>query len=156
MKITFSKVIYNVIVNIPVCFCLAIAGALMGGSTINWANLGINFSISFVLAMLIGLFVPLTAIGRWFTALFRVPNETYTHNLRYRLLATFISSCIFYFIISPILTVANFYLVPNQNFGACVINWLVDIPFLLLVGFLSTLASDLVGYKAAHKIDQTF
>jgi len=156
MKITTSKLVYNILVNIPVCFALGLAGALIASPTINWANLGINFAVSFTIAMLIGLFVPLTAIGRWFTGLFHIKNDTYTGNLPYRLLATFISSCIFYFIISPVSMLVNFYLVPGQTFQTCMLEWLINIPFMFLVGYLSTLISDLFGYKAAHKIDETF
>jgi len=156
MKITLSKLIYNLIVNLLVCLALSFAGAWLSSSQINWGNLAINFSISFVIAMLIGLFVPLTAIGKWFTGLFRLPNETYTGNPPYRLLATFISSCIFYFTISPVLALTNFFLLPNQDLQACLIQWLINIPFLLLVGFGSTLLSDLFGYRAAHRIDKTF
>jgi drug/metabolite transporter (DMT)-like permease len=156
MKITVSKLIYNILINIPVCFALSLAGALIVSSTIDWANFAINFSISFVMAMLIGLFVPLTAIGRWFTALFHVKNDTYTHNLPYRILATFISSCIFYFAISPVLTLTNYFLIPGQDFQTCLLHWLINLPFMFLVGFLSTLISDVGAYKAAHRIDATF
>jgi hypothetical protein len=156
MKITPSKLLYNLIVNALVCLALAFAGARLSSPAFDWVNLAINFSISFVIAMLIGLFVPLTAIGKWFTGLFRVPNKTYTGNPLYRLLATFISSCIFYFTISPVLALTNFFLLPNQDPNVCLINWLINIPLMLLVGFCSTLLSDLFGYRAAHSIDKTF
>lgn len=155
MKITVSKVIYNLLVNIPVCLALALAGAFLGGS-FSWINLLINFAISFVLAMCIGLFIPLTAIGRWFTGLFHVRNDTYTHNLPYRLLATLISSLIFYFIISPVLMVANYFLNGGISFNEAFLNYLIDIPFMLLVGYCSTLISDLFGYKVAHRVDDSF
>jgi hypothetical protein len=155
MKITRSLFIYNLLVNVPVCLALALAGALLGGA-INWNNFAINFAISFVLAMLIGLFVPLARIGRWFTALFKVDNTTYTGNIRYRLLATLISSLIFYLIISPVLSVTNYFLVPGESPLTIFEHWLINFPFLFLVGFLSTLISDVGAYKAAHKIDETF
>lgn len=155
MKITVSKVIYNLLVNIPVCLALALAGAFLGGS-FSWVSLLINFAISFVLAMCIGLFIPLTAIGRWFTGLFHVRNDTYTHNLPYRLLATLISSLIFYFIISPVLMVANYFLNGGISFNEAFLNYLIDIPFMILVGYTSTLISDLFGYKVAHRVDGNF
>jgi hypothetical protein len=156
MHISKSKLLYNILINIPVCFALSLAGALLSSLSIDWANLAINFAISFAMAMLIGLFVPLTAIGRSFTALFHVKNDTYTHNLPYRILATFISSCIFYFTISPVLTVANYFLIPGQDFQICLYHWLVNLPFMFLVGFLSTLISDVGAYRAAHRLDESF
>ena len=156
MKITLSKLLYNLIVNLLVCLALSFAGAVVSSTHVDWANLAINFSISFVIAMLIGLFVPLTAIGKWFTGLFHLPNNTYTGNLPYRFLATFASSFIFYFTISPVLALTNFFLLPNQDPQVCLIKWLINIPFMLFVGFSSTLLSDLFGYKAAHHIDKTF
>ena len=156
MKITLSKLLYNLIVNFLVCLTLSLAGVWLSSSGLIWSHLAINFAISFVLAMIIGLFVPLTAIGKWFTGLFRLPHESYTGNLPYRLLATFISSCIFYFTISPVLALTNYFLVPNQDPTVCLVNWLLNIPFMLLVGFCSTLLSDFLGYRAAHRIDKAF
>jgi hypothetical protein len=156
MKITKSSLVYNIIINIPVCFALSIFGALVNSFDINWPNFAINYAVSFVLAMAIGLFIPLMAIGRWFTGLFGVPNETYTHNLRYRLLASLISSLIFYLIISPTLTVMNYFLLGGQSVEETLLHWLVNFPFLFLIGYTSTLVSDIPAYKAAHKIDKNF
>jgi hypothetical protein len=74
----------------------------------------------------------------------------------YRLLATLISSLIFYLIISPVLSVTNYFLVPGESPLTIFEHWLINFPFLFLVGFLSTLISDVGAYKAAHKIDETF
>jgi hypothetical protein len=156
MKITKSALYYNLLVNIPVCFALSLGGALVNSWDVDWANFGINYAVSFVLAMAIGLFVPLTAIGRWFTGLFHVDNTTYTHNLRYRLLATLISSLIFYMIISPVLTVMNYYLLGAKDPLNTFYHWLVNFPFLFLVGYTSTLISDLTAYKVAHNVDPNF
>jgi hypothetical protein len=156
MKITKSSVLYNVIINLPVCFALSLFGALVNSLTIDWANFAINYAVSFVLAMAIGLFIPLTAIGRWFTGLFGIDNRTYTHNIRYRLLASLISSLIFYLIISPTLTVMNYFLLGGTSVQETVYHWLVNFPFLFLVGYTSTLISDLPAYRAAHKVDPNF
>lgn len=156
MAITRSSLVYNIIVNIPVCFSLCLASSLLNGLPIDWANFALNFSVSFVLAMLIGLFIPLGRIGRWFTALFHVDTTTYKGNLPYRLLATFISSCIFYAIISPTLTVMNYFLKGGESVQEVCYHWLLNLPFLFLVGFLSTLISDLPAYRRAHQIDPKF
>jgi hypothetical protein len=156
MAITKSSLYYNLLVNVPVCFALSLGGALVNSLTIDWANFAINYAVSFVLAMLIGLFVPLTAIGRWFTGLFHVENKTYANNLRYRLLATLISSLIFYLIISPSLTVMNYFLIGAGDPLNTLYHWLLNFPFLFLVGYTSTLISDLPAYKVAHNVDPNF
>jgi hypothetical protein len=156
MKITLSKLVYNLLINIPICFALCFTAVLISGKGINWPNFWINISVSYVLAMLIGLFVPLMLIGKRFTALFKVDTTTYTHNIRYRLLATFIGSVIFFSIISPSLTILNYFILKNQTIEECLLSWLANIPLMFLVAFLSTLVSDLPAYKIAHKIDDKF
>lgn len=156
MKNWKSSILYNLLVNIPVCFSLCVASTLLGKSPVNWPNFFLNFGVSFLIAMAIGLFVPLTAIGRWFTALFKIDTTTYKGNLPYRLLATLISSCIFYFSISPTLTVMNFLLSGNSDWGTSFVHWLLNVPFLFLVGYLSTLVSDIPAYQSAHRLDPDF
>lgn len=150
-----SKLVYNIICNIPVSFFLCLAAGLSHGE-IDWVNFGINFAVSFTLAMLIGMFVPLTKIGRWFTALFHVRNDTYTGNVKYRVLATLITTLIFFIIINPTLTILNFFLLKSASVYECFIDWLINIPLMIIVGFTSSFISDFVAYKAAHKIDERF
>lgn len=156
MRALLSKIIYNVITNVFVCFFLCLAAALLASPTIDWVNFGINYIVSFILAMAIGLFIPLTRIGRWFTALFKVDNKTYKGNIKYRLLATLISSFIFFIIINPSLTVLNYFILQDMTVYECFMNWLINIPCMFLVGFLSSLISDFGAYKVAHKIDSNF
>jgi hypothetical protein len=116
-----------------------------------------NFLVGFTIAMLVGMFVPLTNIGRWFTALFHVRNDTYTGNMPYRLLATLIITLIYYVAITPALTLFNYfvlkiYTTPTQAFASMVIS----IPIMLLVGFVSSLINDIGAYKVAHMIDSDF
>ena len=87
-QIRWALVVYNIICNIPVCFFLCLTSAIIAASNfdswvltinlagINWGNMAINFAVAFTLAMMIGLFIPLTRIGRWFAALFHVQNDT--------------------------------------------------------------------------------
>lgn len=173
MKLKWSVVIYAAICNIQVCLFLCLASSVIAvtdfeSSTmtvsfgdINWLSFGINYAVAFILAMCVGVFVPLTAIGRWFTALFHVKNDTYTGNVPYRLLATLITSVIFYVTITPTLTLMN-YLMNKFWFGvetsptSVLISMLIAAPIMLLVGFTSSLISDIFAYKVAHKVDDTF
>ena len=107
--------------------------------------------------MCVGMFVPLTRIGRWFAGLFHVRNDTYTGNMPYRLLATLIITLIYYVAITPALTLFNFfvlhiYTTASQAFA----SMLVNIPIMLLVGFVSSLLNDIGAYKVAHLIDSDF
>ena len=173
MKLKWSVVIYSAICNMQVCLFLCLASSVIAVTdfeshtmtvsfgNINWLSFGINYAVAFVLAMCVGIFVPLTAIGRWFTALFHVKNDTYTGNVPYRLLATLITSVIFYVTITPTLTLLNYLLnrflfnietSPTQVF----VSMIVAAPVMLLVGFTSSLISDVFAYRVAHKVDDTF
>lgn len=169
MKIRLATFVYNVICNIPVCFFLCLAAAITGASKfesgaliinfadIEWINILYNFLVGFTIAMIIGNFVPLTRIGRWFTALFGVKNDTYTGNMPYRLLSTLIITVIFYVAITPTLTLFNYFILkiyttPEQAW----ISLLINIPIMLLVGFVSSLLNDIAAYKVAHMIDSDF
>lgn len=174
MKFRLSLFVYSLICDIPVSFFLCLASAISAQTdfdsgvmtisfvTIDWLNMVTNFVIALTLSLLISNFIPLTAIGRWFTGLFGVPNDTYTHNMKYRLLATLIISFIFFIIISPILTIVNSFIFPAIQ-GKEPLTWkqglfifLINAPLMLLVGFISSLLNDIVAFKAAHAIDDTF
>lgn len=174
MRFRLSLFVYSLICDIPVSFFLCLASAISAQSdfdsgvltisfvTIDWVNMAINFVIALTLSLLISNFIPLTAIGRWFTGLFHVPNDTYTNNIKYRLLATLIVSLIFFIIISPTLTIINSFVIPAIQ-GTEPLTWkqalfifLVNAPIMIVVGFVSSLLNDIVAFKAAHAIDNTF
>ena len=173
-RFRLATFIYSVVCGIPVSFFLCLSSAIVAQSdldggiltinfnTIDWANFATNFVIALALSILISNFIPLTAIGRWFTGLFHVPNETYTNNIKYRLLATLSSTIIFYLIISPTLTLVNCVIYPlmkNEPVMSgkqILLSMLINMPILLLVGFVASLINDLAAYKAAHHIDHTF
>ena len=169
MKIKTATFVYCLLCNIPVCFFLCLAASIIGASdfeagtliinfnNIVWLNMLYNFLVGFTIAMVVGMCVPLTKIGRWFTALFHVKNDTYTGNMPYRLLATLIITCIYYIAITPTLTLFNYfvlhiYTTPTQAF----VSMLINIPIMLLVGFVSSLINDVMAYKVAHMIDADF
>lgn len=169
MKIKIATFVYCLICNIPVCFFLCLAAAIIGASKfqdgaliitfaeISWLNLLFNFLIGFTIAMFVGMFVPLTRIGRWFAALFHVRNDTYTGNMPYRLLATLIITLIYYIAITPILTLFNYFVLGLYTTATqALVSMLINIPIMLLVGFVSSLINDIGAYKVAHLIDSDF
>lgn len=173
-RFRLATFVYSLICGVPVSFFLCITSAIVAQSnleagvltvnftTIDWANFATNFVIAFFLSIMISNFIPLTAIGRWFTGLFHVPNETYTGNVKYRLLATLSSTIIFYLIISPTLTLVNCVIYPlikhepMLSGGQILLSMLINMPILLLVGFVASLINDLMAYRAAHHIDHSF
>ena len=173
-RFRLATFIYSVVCGIPVSFFLCLSSAIVAQSdldggiltinftTIDWANFATNFVIALALSIMISNFIPLTAIGRWFTSLFHVPNDTYTGNVKYRLLATLSSTIIFYLIISPTLTLVNCVIYPLIKHEAIMsgkqilLSMLINMPILLLVGFVASLINDLAAYKAAHYIDHSF
>lgn len=169
MKIKVATFVYCLLCNIPVCFFLCLAAAITGATDIEngiltidfnqfqWINILYNFLVGFTIATLVGNFVPLTAIGRWFTGLFHVKNDTYTGNMKYRLLATLIITVIYYLAITPALTLFNFFVLKIYSTPAqAAMSMLINIPIMLLVGFVSSLLNDIGAYKVAHMIDENF
>ena len=169
MKIKLATFVYCLICNIPVCFFLCLAAAIVGASDfdkgtliitftdMNWLNILYNFLVGFTIAMLVGMFVPLTRIGRWFAHLLHVRNDTYTGNMPYRLLATLIITLIYYVAITPALTLFNYFILHVYTTGTqALVSMLINIPIMLLVGFVSSLINDVGAYKVAHMIDSDF
>ncbi len=168
MKIKWSLILYCAICNLPVCFFLCLTSAGAGVTSvenwkitidlmnINWMNTLINFLVSYPLAMMIGCFIPLTKIGRWFTGLFGVKNDTYTGNMPYRLLATLSTSIIYWVILSPSLVILNSFILKVTTFTNGLKSMLITAPIMLLVAYVSSLINDVFAYKAAHSIDKTF
>jgi len=156
MKITKSALIYNIMANIPICFFLSLVANLAATSTIDWINIAINFTLGFPVAMIVGLFVPLVRLGKWFTSLFKVKNDTYTNNLPYRLLATFISALIFFVALNPFLAFINTVIINHGSFGVFLLNWLRNIPLMSATGFVLSLVFDIPAYQVAHRIDPHF
>ena len=154
-RFRLATFVYSLICGIPVSFFLCLSSAIVSQSdfdhgiltinftTIDWLNFATNFVIALTLSILISNFIPLTAIGRWFTGLFHIPNETYTGNIKYRLLATLSSTIIFYLIISPTLTVVNCVIYPlilNEpvmSGKAILVSMLINMPILLLARFVA-------------------
>ena len=159
MNFSKSNVIYNLLLNLPVCVMLTLTAQFMnnGGFVVYASDFFINFAISFPIAMLIGLILPLLWLGRWFTALFGVRNDTYTHNMLYRCLATFFSSLLYSLILSPISYLINRLIFdPNYPIGQYALDCLRTIPVMVAVGFVSSLFFDIPAYRVAHKIDPNF
>lgn len=170
-KTRLAILIYSLICDIPVSFFLCLTATLIantkifGGdlfiyfSQINWKDFGINYSVSITLALSISNFIPLTTIGRWFTALFKVDNKTYTGNMPYRLLATLVISLIFYAVITPSLSVFNCFIYPvlkGENaltFKEFLINFSINTPFMLLMGYITSLIFDIPAYRIARKVE---
>jgi len=160
-----ASIVYCALCNIPVCFFLCLTSAISAATNIekhvmtinfnnlSWLNIATNFVVAFVIAMCLGLFVPFTKIGRWFTALFGVKNDTYTGNVPYRLLATLITTIIYYLVVTPSLTVLNYFILRSQTAGQALLNMLINLPLMLLVGFVSSLLSDVFAYRVAHHIN---
>ena len=157
----FSKpnLVYNLLLNLPVTVMLTLTAQFLnnGGFKVYAADFFLNFAISFPIAMFIGLVIPLMWLGRWFTALFGVRNDTYTHNIMYRLLATFFSSLIYSCLLSPMSYLINRLIYdPSYPIGQYVLDCLKTIPVMVGVGFVSSLLFDIPAYRVAHHIDKNF
>lgn len=159
MNFSKSNLLYNALLNLPVCIMLTLTAQFMtnGGFRVAVPDVFINFAISYPIAILIGLIMPFLWLGRWFTALFGVRNDTYTHNMLYRCLATFFTSFLYSLILSPISYLINRLIYdPMYPIGQFTIDCLKTIPVMIAVGFVTSLLFDVPAYKAAHAIDPNF
>lgn len=159
MNFSKSNILYNVLLNFPVCIMLTLTAQFManGGFRVLVPDVFISFAISYPIAILIGLIMPFLWLGRWFTALFGVRNDTYTHNIMYRCLATFFVSLLYSLILSPLSYLINRLIYdPSYPIGQYVIDCWRTIPVMVGVGFLTSLVFDIPAYKAAHAIDPNF
>ena len=159
MRITKANLVYNLLLNFAVTSMLTVTAQFLtnGDFRVTVPDVFINFAISYPIALCSGLFIPLMQIGRWFTALFGVRNDTYTHNIMYRCLATFIASLIYSLILSPLSYLINRLIYdPSYPIGQYVIDCLRTIPVMVAVGFISSLIFDIPAYQAAHRIDPNF
>ena len=169
MRNKLALFVYCLICNIPVCLALCVAAAFLGVRTIdngvviinlnqiNWGNVFLNFAVGMAIATIVGNFVHLGNIGRWFTALFKVPNVTYEGNMKYRLLATLIITLIYFIFISPSLTLFNYFVLKIFDSPQdAILSFFINMPTMLIVGFVTSLIFDLPAYQVAHKIDNNF
>ncbi len=163
-KFSWGAFIYTIICNIPVVFFLCITSTIValtefeGGNMIikfsewGWIGFAVNYALSFVLAMVVGNFVPLVKIGRWFTGLFNIDHTTYTGNVPYRLLSTLIITLVYYIVITPSCTILNI-LVFSVPVDRALLAMGISAPIMILVGFTSSLISDIFAFKVGHAID---
>lgn len=159
MRFKVSNLVYNLLLNFAVCTMLTLTAQFLNnnGFIVTVPDVFVNFAISYPIAIAIGMLVPLVRIGKWFTALFGVRNDTYTHNLAYRLLATFIASLIYSLILSPLSYLINRLIYdPSYPIGQYVIDCLKTIPVMVGVGFVSSIFFDIPAYRLAHHIDPEF
>jgi hypothetical protein len=168
MKVRWSQIVYGLIVNLAVCFFLCLTSSLAAATDfengiiqidlkeINWINLLINFLVGYAIDNLVGIIIPFVSIGKWFTGLFHIKNDTYTNNMPYRLLAILSSTIIYWAILSPSLMILNVYILNMMSIKEGLFSLLLNAPIMLLVGYITTLLNDIAGYKVAHKIDKDF
>ena len=159
MKISKKAIlVYAFLCNIPVSFFLCLAANLMAHEgQVDWLDFAFNYSISLPIAVLISIFIPLVTIGRKVTKTLGVDNETFTHNISYRLIATFVYTCIFFIILNPTLTLINSMMYHSwKPLAEFLFIWMRGIPLMLIVGFVSSLIFDIPAYKVVHKIDPNF
>jgi len=166
-----KKVAYNVyllILNIPISFFLSLVAAIRGATIIengvlmtyfnqlDWLNILYNFLIGLVIGMLVGNFVPLTQIGRWFAKICHVRNDTFKGNIKFRLVSELIISAIYFIAISPALTLFNWAVGVYKNGAEAGIGFLLNMPFMFITGYFVALVIDYFAYKVAKKIDKEF
>lgn len=155
MKNKIANVVYIFLSNSIIAFLLNFSTQFLYSQFVDWNNLLLNFLVAFTIGVIVGFILPLVKIGKWFTKLFNIENETYTNNLYYRLLATFIINLVFFIFINPTITIVNFF-VYNQDSSIAFLNWLWTAPYVFIIGYFSSLIGDFIAYRCAHKIDTNF
>ena len=166
MRVT--TILYVFLCNLPVTFALCLTSSIYGVSgwaegvlsfnlgAISWPIFFLNWGVAMCLAMIVGCFVPLVMIGRWFTRLFKVDDTTYKGNMPYRLLASLVITVIYFLAITPTLTVFNWVVFQATSFPIALLNMLKQSPFILIVGYTVSLITDVWVYQIAHRVNEDF
>lgn len=166
-KAKLAKFIYVILCNLPVSSALCLTGSILGVSSIvngaliidfsniNWLYFLYNFLTAYTIANLVGMFIPLAKIGKWFASLFKVDTTSYTGHMPYRLLSIFMITVIFWCFISPSLTILNI-LLNVTDVGNGFLAMLYNIPIYWFVGWLTSLAGDAFATFIARKIYPEF
>ena len=155
-KIFLAKLTYALICNLFMSFLINMTGSLLVNVNVDWKIFGINFAISYVIGIFISMFIPLVTIGKWFTARFNVDNETYTSNIKYRLLASLIISLIYFVVLNPTITTLDYFLCNIQDGYAYFLDWCWQAPIILVTSYCYSIGSDYVAYHLAHLVDNRF
>ena len=156
MHISKAQFVYFMTCNFPVTFFICLTYSLWASFDIDWLNFLYNFLIGYTISNFVSAFVPLVKIGKWFTKKFNVPNETYSGNIKYRLLAVFIITMIFFIFVNPVLTTFNYFYYQKTDPLGAFLDWLISFPLVLVVSYLVSLVSDFFAYRLAKKIDKNF
>lgn len=156
MHISKAQFVYFMTCNFPVTFFICLTYSLWASFDIDWLNFLYNFLIGYTISNFVSAFVPLVKIGKWFTKKFNVPNETYSGNIKYRLLAVFIITMIFFIFVNPVLTTFNYFYYQKTDPLGAFLDWLISLPLVLVVSYLFSLVSDFFAYRLAKKIDENF
>ena len=163
-----STIFYAFVCNLPVTLSLCLTSSIYSVSSIesgkliidfaniNWPILFINWGVAMILAMIVGCFVPLVLIARWFTSLFHVDNTTYKGNMPFRLLGCLVITIVYFLAITPSLTVFNWLVFRATSFLEALLNMLKSAPFILVVGYFMSLITDIWVYQLAHAMDSEF
>ena len=156
MHISKAQFVYFMTCNFPVTFFICLTYSLWDSFDIDWLNFLYNFLIGYTISNFVSAFVPLVKIGKWFTKKFNVPNETYSGNIKYRLLAVFIITMIFFIFVNPVLTTFNYFYYQKTDSLGAFLDWLISLALVLVVSYLVSLVSDFFAYRLAKKIDKNF
>lgn len=163
-----TTALYVFLCNLPVTFALCLTSSIYGVAgwadgiltfnlgAISWPIFFLNWGVAMCLAMIVGYFVPLVMIGRWFTRLFKVDDTTYKGNMPYRLLASLVITVIYFLAITPSLTVFNWLVFRFTDFPTALLNMLKQSPFILIVGYIVSLITDVWVYQIAHRMNDDF
>ncbi len=154
-----ASLVYNLLMNLGVCFFLCLASNVAATHwNVDWEIVLFNLAISYPVAVIVGMSIPLVKLGRIVTNWFGVNNVTFEHNMLYRIIATFFYSCIYFSILNPFLTTVAILMghASFPNFYAFFISWLRGIPLMLIVGFTASMVFDRPCFLLARRIYPDF
>lgn len=142
------KIVYNLIMNLGVSFALSMAAQLLSVGKVIPSLFFVNLLLAYVIALVIGIFIPVGRIGFGFAKLFKEKPGT----LKFALLFNVPVSLIFTVILSLCMTYFNVIILQKLPMVVFAKGFLSLILPLYAVGYIVSLVLDQPAHKVVKKI----
>lgn len=144
---TKCKVVYTLIMNIPVALAIALTAQLLAIHTVVLPLLGINFCIAYAISFLIGMLIP---VAKWGVGL-AMKCKAKPDSLPFGLLVNLIVNTVYVVINCIILTYFNVVILNGAPIAAYFIGMATTVLPIWIVGYVVSFIWNRPAEQIAHK-----
>lgn len=145
---TKCKVIYTLVMNIPVALSISLTAQLLATGTVIINLLLLNFGLAYVISFFVGMFVP---VGKWGFG-FAMACKAKPDTLKFGLLVTVVINFVYVLVNSLILTFVNVILLAHAPIIAYFIGIVSTFVQLYIVGYIVSFLWNGPAEKIARNI----